>query len=40
LSHSECLYNRLIVSLDGGKKVFERRIWRIGLGFSKVARFD
>jgi hypothetical protein len=40
LSHGECLYNGLIVSLDGGEKVFERGVWRIRSRFGEVARFD
>jgi hypothetical protein len=40
LSHGESLYNRLVVSLDSGEKIFERGIWRIWSRFSEVARFD
>jgi hypothetical protein len=40
LSHGESSYNGLVVSLDGGEKIFERGIWRIRSRFGEVARFD
>jgi hypothetical protein len=40
LSHGESLYNRLVVSLDGGEKVFKRGVRRIRSRFGEVARFN
>jgi hypothetical protein len=40
LSHGESLYNRLVVSLDGGKKVFKRGVRRIRSRFGEIARFN
>jgi hypothetical protein len=41
LSHSDSVdWKGSVEVSDIGKKIFDRRIWLVGSGFSEITRFD